>query len=378
VRDGGCIEVRNTWQNLNLNLNTAMDACLEIASGGSYEIISGNCYARIGAAGSCESKLLISGGTYTHKYDQFNLFAGGVVEVAAGTFFTRRRITCNSSATAERSKVILGNGIFHIAGSTNYAPSMFDGTGACTVIVDGRATLNCTGTGTMADSTNAADTVQCTWRSTKGSRLKVVGVSHAHAVVKFHNFLAEGLVFDLNTSDWNDKHVNVQIVDPADPLSIGFLLPGKNGSKITAVKTSDPAGTSPALAVTYVVPDGHTFDVETLPSGWYDGFSDVAVSNLVFESGSTLAFPFFGDAAPLAISGTLTLPEAMNYSVRALGPRVTAENVPVIMAGSGVEGGDETVFSRTGGSRVSKLTLSATEDALQFSCRTSGAVMTVR
>jgi hypothetical protein len=67
----------------------------------------------------------------------------------------------------------------------------------------------------------------------------------------------------------------------------------------------------------------------------------------------------------------------MNYSVRALGPRVTAENVPVIMAGSGVEGG-ETVFSRLGSARPSVLTLSATEDALKFFFEASGAVIKVR
>lgn len=371
VRDGGCVEVRNTWQNLNLNLNTDMDACLEIASGGYYEIVAGNCHARIGAAGSYESKLLISGGKYVHKYDQFNLFAGGVVEVAAGTFLTRRRITCNDSATAERSKVVLGNGIFHIAGNNDYAPVMFDGTGSCTVLVDGRATLNCTGIVVMPDCADDTESVPCTWRCTEGSRLKVVGVDFGHATVKFHNFHADGLVFDLNTGDWNDKHMEVQIVDPADPLSVGFLLPGKEGSKITAV------GTSPNLAVTYVVPDVQVFDTAELPSGWYDGFSDVAVSNLVFETGSTLAFPFFGDAEPLAISGTLTLPEAMNYSVRALGPRVTAKNVPVITAGAGVEGG-ETVFSRLGSARPSVLTLSAVEDALKFSFEASGAAIKVR
>ena len=91
----------------------------------------------------------------------------------------------------------------------------------------------------------------------------------------------------------------------------------------------------------------------------------------------TLAFPFFGDAEPLAISGTLTLPEAMNYSVRALGPRATAKNVPVITAGAGVEGG-ETVFSRLGSARPSVLTLSAVEDALKFSFEASGAAIKVR
>ena len=183
----------------------------------------------------------------------------------------------------------------------------------------------------MPDSTN--DTPQATWRCTAGSRLRVEGSADNGSNTTLHNFEADGLFFDFNTSDYNNYRMNVKIADPHNPLGIGFVLPGKSGSIVTAV-----GETAPDLVASYVVPAGQTFNLESLPSGWYVGFGEVSISNLVFEIGSVLCFPFFGSASPFSTSGALTLPDAMNYSVSAIGAKHEANAVPVIVPALGIAG----------------------------------------
>ena len=192
-------------------------------------------------------------------------------------------------------------------------------------------------------------------------------------MLSLHNFEADGLIFDLNTNDYNNKPIEVRIFDPKDPIGIGFVLPGKTGSKIVA------SNAVPALVASYVVPAGQTLDATALPTGWYQNFSGVSLSNLIFETGSTFRFPFFGDASPLAISGTLTLPETMNYSVILAGQKASVTEVPVIVPTLGtVEAEGGTTFTCTGGVRPSAATLSVADDALAFSYKVTGATITIR
>ena len=158
-------------------------------------------------------------------------------------------------------------------------------------------------------------------------------------------------------------------------MAIGFVLPGANGSKVTT------SNSVPDLVASYVVPSGVTFNAAAeLPTGWYEGFGEVSVSNLTFETGSALAFPFFYDPyAPLAIAGTLTLPDAMNYSVAAQGSRTEADAVPVIMPALGVveaDGGG--AFTCTGGVRTSAATLSVENGALAFTYKLTGGMFLIR
>ena len=371
ICNGGRIRIRKEWQYLRLTDNSSADACLEIAEGGTLERPAGNCYTRIGSGTAHESKLLLTGGTFIHKWDEFSIYAGGVIEVRAGLLQTGRRITCASSATRETAKIILGGGEFYVAGNSDYAFAIFDGPGACTVTVDGYATFRHSGI-SMRDSTNATATAQATWTCTEGSRLKVVGKGDADGFMSIHNFEADGLVFDLNTSDYNNKKEEVRIVDPKNPLSIGFVLPGKSGSKITAV------GATPDLVASYVVPAGQTLDATALPSGWYEGFGEVSVSNIIFETGSTFRFPAFGDAAPLAISGQLALPDAMNYSVVQAGQKAAVTEAPVIVPALGtVEAPGGSSFTCTGGVKPSAATLSVVNDALAFSYNFTGAIILI-
>ena len=372
VRDGGTIKIKNSWQYLNLCNNTTKDTCLEIAEGGHYEKVSGNCYTYIGRSAAYESKLLLTGGTFIHLYDLFELRVGGVIEVRSGLFQTGRRITCAATATTELSKVLLKGGMFYVAGNSDYAFAIFDGPGFCTVNVDGNATFRHSGI-SMRDSTNETATAQATWTCTEGSRLKVVGKGDTDGFMAIHNFEADGLVFDLNTSDYNDKKEEVRIIDPKDPIGIGFVLPGKAGSKVVA------SNAVPALVASYVVPAGQTLDATALPSGWYEGFGEVSVSNIIFETGSTFRFPIFGDAAPLTIAGQLTLPDAMNYSVIKSGQKATVTEIPVIAPALGtVEAEGGSAFICTGGVRPSAATLSVADDALAFSYKMTGATITIR
>ena len=373
VRDGGTIKIKNGWQYLNLCNNTTKDTCLEIAEGGHYEKVSGNCYTYVGRSAAYESKLLLTGGTYIHKYDLFELRVGGVIEVRSGLLQTGRRITCAANATTELSKVLLKGGMFYIAGNSDYAFAIFDGPGSCTVNVDGYAGIRHSGPAIMRDSTNETTSAQATWTCAEGARLKVVGAGDRNdSTLVLHNFEADGLVFDFNTSDYNDKKEVVRIIDPKDPIGIGFMLPGKTGSKIVA------SDAEPALVASYVVPAGQTLDATALPSGWYEGFGEVSVSNIIFETGSTFRFPAFGDAAPLAISGQLALPDAMNYSVVQAGQKAAVTEAPVIVPALGtVEAPGGSSFTCTGGVKPSAATLSVVNDALAFSYNFTGAIILI-
>jgi len=374
VRDGGTITVSKTWQHLRLDYNSSSDVCLEIATGGKYEKVSGNCHTYLGRnGGSYESKLLVTGGSYIHLYDSFTLYSHGLVQVETGMFKTGRRITCHNSATAENAKIILRNGTMCFnGGGAGYVYAMFEGAGHCSALIDGKATMQVLNQTRMPDTTNETELAQCTWTCTEGSRLKMLGIASG-SIFSFHNFEADGLVFDTNNGTSTANPVQVRIIDPKDPIGIGFVLPGKTGSKIVA------SNAVPALVASYVVPAGQTLDATALPTGWYENFSGISISNLIFETGSALAFPFFGDAAPLAISGTLTLPDAMNYSVIQSGQKATATEVPVIAPAVGTvaaEGGS--TFTCTGGVRPSAATLSVANDALAFSYKVLGATITIR
>ena len=371
VRDGGSIRVSKSWQYLRLHDNSSRDACLEIAAGGTYEIAAGDCRTYVGRNDTAyESKLLLTGGTYIHKKDWLYLNSKGVIEVRAGLFQTGRRITCNASAGS--AKVLLKGGEFYVQGDSNYAFALFDGEGPCTVEVDGNATLRHSGIAVMRDSTN--ETPNITWTCTEGARLKVVGRDNSDdSTLVLHNFEADGLIFDFNTSDYNAYREVVRIIDPKDPIGIGFVLPGKTGSKIVA------SNAVPALVASYVVPAGQTLDAAALPSDWYEGFGAVSVSNIIFETGSTFRFPFFGTAAPLAISGLLTLPDAMNYSVIQTGQKATVAEVPVITPALGtVEAEGGSAFTCTGGVPSSAATLSVANGGLAFSYKVTGGMFLIR
>lgn len=370
VRDGGMITVKNEWQYLNLDKNTKRDACLEIASGGTFKRSVNNCYTYIGAASGYEAKLLISGGEFVHKYDDFNLYGDGTIEVAAGKFSCGRRFALKSSASHDKTKIVLKDGIWDVLPG-QYLTTMFDGSGSCTVMIDGNARMHFPWRQQLPDIPDEG-TAKAVWKCTPGSRLALdASDGSANATVTLHNFEADGLVFDLNASGPESKAVSLHIVNPKDPLAIGWVLPGMKNGVIAA------SGSSPSILSTYVVPEGVMFNTAELPAGWHSGFVSESISNLVFESSSTLRFPFFGGAEALSIAGTLTLPEAMNYYVDAEAPRKATDSTPVIVPAQGIAGG-ECTFACSGGVLSGAGTLADEDDVLTFSYSVKGMTIIAR
>ena len=374
VRDGGHIKIKNQWQYLRLDNNPSCDVCLEISDGGTFEKVSGNCYTYIGRSAAHESKLLLTGGTYIHKYDELNLKAGAVIDIESGVFQTGRRITCTSSATADNTKILIRGGtLYYGGGGAGYAYAMFDGVGSCNVhVVGSNGTLKWAWQYNMPDTTNETATAQATWTCEEGARLKVIGPDYNTAVMTLHNFEADGLALDFNNSN-HAKPLTVRIVDPKDPLSVGYVLPGKANRKIVA------SNAVPDLVASYVVPSNFTFDVAAeLPTGWYENFGEVTLGSLTFDEGAALAFPFFNTPySPLSLTGKLYLPPSLRYSVAVGGARTDADAVPVIVPAQGVVGGG-CAFTCTGGVRAAAATLSVADDALAFSYKTCGIIFSVR
>ena len=81
------------------------------------------------------------------------------------------------------------------------------------------------------------------------------------------NFEADGLTFDFNERAYASIPVSVLLADQTNQFNIGFVLPGKEGSKVMSTNA-----VAPMLIVDYTVPDGATFDVSQLP--FLNGFNE--------------------------------------------------------------------------------------------------------
>ena len=372
VHDGGEWVYTANDQHLRLDKNTEGDACLEIGPGGYVDDTASSHSTYIGST-SYQSKLLVSGGYFCHRYHNFGMYKNSTVEIRSGTFECRRRISC--SGTADNSKIILGDGTWYCYGG-NYCPQLFTGTGFCTVSFEGNSTLNiANGQQERNDTTN--EVPQCTYVCKPGSRLKLIGRSDVNSILTLHNFNADGLVFDINDiPDRTDKGIKVKFIDPGENVAVGYVLPGISGNEFMPVAGE---GASVRLNASYVVPEGVTFDAASLPQGWYSGFAETAVSNLVFETGSTLQFPFpTAPYAPLSIAGSLTLPAAMNYTATGTSkPKVKLATIVDPVEGI-IQGEEECVWTSTGWLNPEYATFSAVEGKLVFSYDPPGTVIVVR
>lgn len=372
VHNGGEWVYTANDQHLRLDKNSEGDSCLEIGPGGYVDDTANSHSTYIGST-SYQSKLLVSGGHFCHRYHNFGMYKNSTVEIRSGTFECRRRISC--SGTADNSKIILGDGTWYCYGG-NYCPQLFTGTGFCTVSFEGNSTLNiANGQQERNDTTN--DVPQCTYVCKPGSRLKLIGRSDVNSILTLHNFNADGLVFDINDiPDRTDKGIKVKFVDPGENVAVGYVLPGISGNEFMPVAGE---GASVRLNASYVVPEGVTFDTSSLPQGWYSGFAETSVSNLVFETGSTLQFPFpTAPYAPLSIAGSLTLPAAMNYTATGTSkPKVKLATI-VDPAEGIIQGEEECVWTSTGWLNPEYATFSAVEGKLVFSYDPPGTILILR
>jgi hypothetical protein len=372
VHNGGEWVYTANDQHLRLDKNSEGDSCLEIGPGGYVDDTASSHSTYIGGT-SYQSKLLVSGGYFCHRYHNFGMSKNSTVEIRSGTFECRRRISC--SGTADNSKIIIGDGTWYCYGGS-YCPQLFTGTGFCTVSFEGNSTFNiASGQQERNDTTN--DVPQCTYVCKPGSRLKIIGRSDVNSILTLHNFNADGLVFDINDNpDRTDKGIKVKFVDPGENVAVGYVLPGISGNEFMPVAGE---GASVRLNASYVVPEGVTFDAASLPQGWYSGFAEADVSNLVFETGSTLQFPFpIAPYAPLSIAGSLTLPAAMNYTATGTSkPKVKLATI-VDPAEGIIQGEEECVWTSTGWLNPEYASFSTDGGTLDFSYDPPGTVLIVR
>ena len=357
VCDGGEWLLNCKWGAYILNSSLMTEpCCFEAGTNGLIKILSGNTEMRVG--GNYPAKLLVSGGTYYHIYDGLLLYNNGTIEVVDGTFDTGRRITCNG--TAEKSKLVLRGGVYN-GRAGNEQNIIFDGTGTCTVLIDGKATVS------MPNHVNIPDSrsTNAIWTCTPGSILKYVGRSDKVGTLTLHGFQADGLAFDINT-----RKAIIQIDGLPSSVELGWCLPGAAGAKI--VTTNENIVLNPS----YVVPAGQTFDAGNPPTGWYEGFVEGTLQSLTFEEGSTFLFPYFGSGAALALGGKLTLPSAANYRVDAQGPKTKVENATILTAADGIDG--DCTWTCVGGISRKRTQLVAEGDSLLFSYDPLGALLLIR
>lgn len=370
IRDGGRMSVVTAWQHLRLDATeNKKSSILEVASGGVFEKCAGNQYTFLGYGDATRpSKILVNGGRFTHDMVRFNFKAGGSIEINSGTFETHAPIRCWDSATAENATITLRGGTMGFwGGGAGYCKYMFadpasddkqTGVGRCAVVVDGNARLTLGYQPNMPDSPD--DVGRATWRCTPGSRLSVSGSGYDVKTV-WHNFEADGLAIDLNIPSGRGlNNATIAIADRTDTVGLGFVLPGTAGCGIITTNTS------PAIAASYVVPSGQTLDTANLPDWWYRGFSSSCVSNITFDTGSTLEFPFF-PGSPLAIAGKVTLPASMNFRVD-VGAEPLRSRPPeaVVDPADGVDDAEECVWTCLGATRAERSAMSVADGKLCY------------
>ena len=366
VHDGGSWSLTSPYEHLQME-NLTGPVCLEVGVGGVVQVASGNTSCYLGGSSVSTAKILLTGGTYQHKQDSFELRANGVIELRSGTFKTGRRITVKDKT--DTSRIILGGGCFKaLAGS--YIESLCDdgvsgGGGHTTVAVTGNPEID-------LSEANNADFPDCptgsevvTWTCEEGAVLSVRGKAAGTSVFTLRDFQANGLTFDLAPNK-----VVVALENPSDPISLGWKVPGASGSKVSA------SGSSPNLVASYVVPAGERLDVGNFPTAWYEGFALSATANLTFAEGSEIRFPCFGERAVPTVAGKVTFPSAMNFSVDCTGPRKTVKDVTVFSAAE--MSGTSCSWTCVGGVRTDRASVAVDGNSLEFSYNAPGVLMMVR
>ncbi|MBQ3097994.1 MAG: hypothetical protein IJC66_07535, partial [Kiritimatiellae bacterium] len=363
-RDGGEWRMKKRGESLNMNTNMKGPVCLEIGSGGvvSNDASQTKMTLKLGGA-AYESRLFLNGGIIHHRYAELTFADNGVLEIDSGVFWTGRRATCSGIGTGTR--VILRNGMYHLAGNSTYGPCLFDGPGSVNVHISGKATLRTAGPLFIPDSTN--DSPNCSWTCSEGAQLQMVG-SSAPTTNLFHNFSADGLAFNFSKSAYSPNSSSYVIIEPVNKqASVGFVLSDNLQKHAKLAVTNEDV----ALNVSYVVPDGVTFDVREAYEALYTGFTSAVVSNLTFELGSALAFPFFGESiSSYPITGTLTLPDEMTGQVDVLGEKVNTDPTIIISADGGVSAPDAGCVWSVTGVNSKRVTFGFEDDGLTFAYKT--------
>jgi hypothetical protein len=343
-----------------------------------------NGIANIGRSNDFESRLVIDGGTLQHGTpDSFRMNYNGtgrsVIDFIDGTLFTRRRIWSGHDMSSEDGYArFIWRGGTMSTGTGTYAyqyRELFMGT------VPGSSTASdTTGVEFIVEGTNCVldlgnfkypDAISnFTGKASRmigapGAVLTVKGRKDVDCKMTLVGFEPNGMALDLNP----DPKVDVEIAGDGEPMELGWVAPGTNGT-VTCIGTPTP------LAVNYVVRSGGTFE-NSYTNGWNSGFASVAVNDLVFGEGSVYrVYAGVDGFSPLSLAGVLSLPAKMTLAVDRSAASVPAgEGQTLVSAAGGVEG--ECAWTFKGVSKFSSLVY-AGENALLFDYKPKATFMLVR
>lgn len=376
------------WIDVNLAQTQTGDVTLEIGPGGDLYIARGSCYVYIGKDPNWKSRLYINGGVFSCDIaERFCLncmwdgsktdYAGnGIIEIDNGGEFANAMLIRSSATSGPQAGIILGNGTWSSrkAWAYRYQYGVLINEGDCPVTVRGRITFD------MSNFkpenlvvTNQSASATGVWTCETGGRVSVTG----GRTLVFRD--VPEMALDLTrTPVGNVVFCNSAAEEEeVPPTAVTWTIP-KTGAKTGAVTATGEGGKTGPLVASYVVPEDVTFD-GSQTNGWYEGFTSQTLGSLVFEAGSAYRFaPFAADFAPLALAGTLTLPEAMDYYLTADGARRDFRSEPVIVPALGVEG--DCVWTCRGDkeARPKNAALSVADDRLVLDYTLPGVLLLVR
>ena len=312
------------------------DARVVFRAGSSWNM-GNNCIPSIGRVAGFESRLVLDGGTWTTAtYDPIYLCqygtGTGILEIKSGRFATNRRIVAGQGGV---SKFIWSGGTYAgIANDYNFRfANLIEGP-LTELLIDGdcRLELSRFMQSAVSNFSHGASVM----RATPGSRLTVVSEDTTPGWCNrlvLRGFEGDGLCLNLVASGVNGAPM-VEIADAEGPVSLTWQTGGEGS--VRAV------GTSPELKANFLVPAGTRFD-NSMTAGWHEGFSAVELVDLKFEEGATYVLQSDGTGIdPLVLTGRLTLPETLFWSVdRTQGAMPAGRGFVAAEAAGGIFGGCE-------------------------------------
>ena len=312
------------------------DARVVFRAGSSWNM-GNNCIPSIGRVAGFESRLVLDGGTWTTAtYDPIYLCqygtGTGILEIKSGRFATNRRIVAGQGGV---SKFIWRGGTYAgIANDYNFKfANLIEGP-LTELLIDGdcRLELSRFMQSAVSNFSHGASVM----RATPGSRLTVVSEDTTSGWCNrlvLRGFEGDGLCLNLVASGVNGAPT-VEIADAEGPVSLTWQTDGEGS--VRAV------GTTPELKANFLVPSGTRFD-NSMTAGWHEGFSAVELVDLKLEKSATYVLQSDGTGIdPLVLTGRLTLPEKMFWSVdRTQGAMPAGRGFVAAEAAGGIFGGCE-------------------------------------
>ena len=334
---GGLLQTYNTARSFYMNGALSGDVKFVIGEGGTVSLGNNSSLYMGGSSTDYEARMVLDGGTLNFTtadrfYFCYDGYGDTVLEINSGTINTLRVFDKYDASKPGRATILWRGGT--IKGADTSITTMLNNRAFLTgsgvsMLVDGDCTLDLDRFSKLA-VTNASPSGTGSWTGTSRAKLRVLKASEATRAQKLvlANFAPNGMAIDLNGANGAD----VEILGADSDLSVTWVAPGTNGV-LRAI------GTSPALAASYIVPDGASFSASTL-EGWNSGFSAVTHNDLSFEPGSTLLLATGPDGlfSPISILGSIALSGALSCYVDATAHRPAPQAQVVVSAAGGASG----------------------------------------